>query len=105
MRSKGICFLPRFRLDQKTGKKGFIERHHRHFQRPLPLEHTPPTGASLIHAGRKDDPGEVAFVWQLLLYWTGRRERRNKSLSDNILRPWSELQVRESFGPGEGAGL
>ncbi len=59
MRSKGICFLPRFRLDQKTGKKGFIERHHRHFQRPLPLEHTPPTGASLIHAGRKDDPGEA----------------------------------------------
>lgn len=49
--------------------------------------------------------GTVALVWQFLVHWTGRREKRNKSLSDNILRPWSELQVRESFGPGEGTGL
>lgn len=49
--------------------------------------------------------GAIAFIWQFWRYWIDRREGRNKRLNENVLRPWSELQVRENFGPSEEIGI
>ncbi len=49
--------------------------------------------------------GAIGFLWQIYQSLSRRREESNKSLNENVLWPWSELQVRESVGPTESTGL
>jgi len=49
--------------------------------------------------------GAIGFFWQIYQSLSRRREESNKSLNENVLRPWSELQVRESFGARNDTGL
>jgi hypothetical protein len=49
--------------------------------------------------------GAIGFFWQISQSLSRRREESNKSLNENVVRPWSELQVKESFGPRDDTGL
>lgn len=44
--------------------------------------------------------GAIGFFWQIYQYLTERKEESNKVLNRDVLKPWSDVQLKENYGAG-----